>query len=162
MPTLTNQLLPVDADDLMKSLEQLASIRPRDRAENRTKILIIDDAPAVRLTMSLHLIRHGFETIMAASGEAAMTLLERHVPHVDLVFCDISADSTVDGVKFLKWLVKKRIETLLLLASSDQANARTAREICARAEIVSKPYDIDDVVARVSALTSNQRRGYVR
>jgi putative nucleotidyltransferase with HDIG domain len=61
--------------------------RSQTRRKGRVRVLAVDDEPHVRSTISGVLERHGFETVVAASGREAMEILERD--SFDLVLADI-------------------------------------------------------------------------
>src|SRR5215469_3071720 len=118
------------------------------------KILIVDDAPAIRLMVSLHLRERGFETLLADDAEAALELIERFGGGIDLVFLDISAGSTSNGLALARRLQETRPCLPLLLASSTSKKTETTREL--RDRVFVKPYDVDKVADRISVLVGRE------
>lgn len=54
---------------------------------NQLKIMVVDDEPFIRDLMEEFLTIHGYEVIMAGSGEEAVSILRENVP--DMVLLDI-------------------------------------------------------------------------
>ena len=70
----------------------------------KTRILVIDDEPAIRDTMRMILEYDGHEVFTAGSGQEGLTMAERETP--DLVFLDIKMPG-LDG-PFTAWLDRAR------------------------------------------------------
>lgn len=118
------------------------------------KILIVDDAPAVRLMVSIHLQLGGFETVLADDAETALELLDRHGAGIDLVFVDISAGSATDGLALARRLQETRPCLPLLFASSTSKKTELVRDL--RDKVIRKPYDVDKVAERIRALVGHE------
>jgi|GEM_PF-1173006 len=70
---------------------------PAIHGETRTKILVVDDEPAVRLLIRSILQRHNYDVVCFQNGEEATGYLREHPHAVDLVVCDNSMPR-MDGV----------------------------------------------------------------
>ena len=71
---------------------------PGSAHERAQCILVVDDDPAVLRLVRDKLDREGFEVYTAASGQEALTVIERHgLPHLAIV--DISMPG-MDGFEF--------------------------------------------------------------
>jgi two-component system nitrogen regulation response regulator NtrX len=64
----------------------------------KPRILVVDDEPAIRDTMRMILDYEGYETLLAASGQEALDMVERESP--DVVFLDIKMPG-IDGLDVL-------------------------------------------------------------
>jgi DNA-binding response OmpR family regulator len=112
------------------------------------KILIIDDEEATVQLISMLLEKRGFETIKAYSPEEGLRQAYRHQP--DLVLLDIMMPD-MDG-----WEICKRmrdmsdVPIIFLTARSDVKDIVRGLEMGAD-DYVTKPYDNDELVARVRA-----------
>lgn len=112
------------------------------------KILIIDDEEATVQLISVLLERRGFEPIKAYRAEEGLRKAYRHQP--DLVLLDIMMPD-MDG-----WEVCKRLREMsdvpiiFLTARSDVKDIVRGLEMGADDYII-KPYDNDELVARVRA-----------
>ncbi|MCS6836620.1 MAG: response regulator transcription factor [Anaerolineae bacterium] len=112
------------------------------------KILIVDDEEATVQLISVLLERRGFETIKAYRAEEGLRKAYRHQP--DLVLLDVMMPD-MDG-----WEVCKRLREMsdvpiiFLTARSDVKDIVRGLEMGSDDYIV-KPYDNDELVARVRA-----------
>jgi DNA-binding response OmpR family regulator len=118
------------------------------------RILIVDDAPTVRLMVSIHLQLRGFETLHADDAETALDMIEQFGAGIDLVFVDVSVGSGTDGLVLARRLQETRPCLPLLLASSTSKKTELARELGDR--IIRKPYDVDKVAERIRALVGHE------
>ncbi len=112
------------------------------------KILVIDDEEATVQLISMLLEKRGFEPIKAYRAEEGLRMAYRHQP--DLVLLDIMMPD-MDG-----WEVCKRLREMsdvpivFLTARSDVKDVVRGLEMGAD-DYVTKPYDNDELVARVRA-----------
>lgn len=99
------------------------------------KILLIDDDPFVLNLLSAQLRTlgptHMVEVVCHTSGQAALSLLE-HDKHIGIVFCDLQMPG-MDGVEFVRHLVRLCYAGSLVLVSGENTRTRQAVEQLARA-----------------------------
>lgn len=62
---------------------------PVRSSERRKTILVAEDEASIREVARIALEGHGYRVLMAADGEEALALLERHGPEIDLVVTDL-------------------------------------------------------------------------
>jgi len=90
----------------------------------KSRILVIDDEPAIRDTMRMILEYDGHDVIAASSGQEGLTLAERESP--DLVFLDVKMPG-LDGLEVLSRL-RGTNESLPVVIISAHGTAATALE----------------------------------
>ena len=98
------------------------------------KILLVDDDPFVLKLLSVQLRTFGpahMEVVCHTSGQAALSLLE-HDKQIGIVFCDLQMPE-MDGVEFVRHLVRLRYAGSLVLVSGENSRTRQAVEQLARA-----------------------------
>ena len=98
------------------------------------KILLVDDDPFVLKLLSVQLRTFGpahMEVVCHTSGQAALSLLE-HDKHIGIVFCDLQMPE-MDGVEFVRHLVRLCYTGSLVLVSGENSRTRQAVEQLARA-----------------------------
>ena len=90
----------------------------------KTRILVVDDEPAIRDMMRMILEYDGHEVFTAGSGQEGLTMAERETP--DLVFLDIKMPG-LDGLEVLSRL-RGMNEALPVVIVSAHGTASTALE----------------------------------
>ena len=90
----------------------------------KSRILVVDDEPAIRDTMRMILEYDGYEVALAGSGAEALATAERDMP--DLVFLDIKMPG-LDGLEVLSRL-KAINDTLPVVIVSAHGSTATALE----------------------------------
>jgi two-component system, NtrC family, nitrogen regulation response regulator NtrX len=90
----------------------------------KSRILVVDDEPAIRDTMRMILEYDGYEVLVAGSGQEGLAVAEREYP--DLVFLDIKMPG-LDGLEVLSRL-RGSNETLPVVIVSAHGSAATALE----------------------------------
>jgi len=87
-----------------------------------SRVLIVDDEPAIRDTMRMTLEYDGYECLTAGTGAEALAVIEREP--VDLVFLDIKMPG-MDGLETLE-KIRKSSDTLPVVIVSAHGTAKTA------------------------------------
>jgi len=118
------------------------------------RVLIVEDDRAVRRMLERSLAKEGFEVSAAADGAAALALSERSAP--DLVVLDVSMPG-LNGIEVCRRLRESGMQGGVLMLTARDAIEDRVRGLEAGADdYVVKPFAIEEVVARLRALT---RRG---
>lgn len=116
-------------------------------------ILIIDDDPHMGVILTRILMRHGFQVLFAQNGASGIEQVETNRP--DLVLLDIVMPG-MDGVEVARRLrAEPRFAgmPIVFLTAFWPAVGRHEAEAVNVDGFISKPFDIDDLVAQVKALT---------
>ena len=115
----------------------------------RSKILIVDDEPAIADNIQYALETDGFETIRLSSGLPAMPLLESD--RVDLIVLDVGLPD-INGFELCK-MIRKRytVPVIFLTARSDEIDRVVGLEIGGD-DYVVKPFSPRELSARVKAV----------
>lgn len=132
---------------------------PEPEGAQQPAILVVEDDVLLRLATADHFRDGGFHVVEAASGDEARAVLEAGV-HVDLIFSDVNMPGELDGVALAQWSANNHPDVLVVLTSGVQHALDTAQAACPRVKaFVLKPYDIDAVVKRLSALVAARAKG---
>lgn len=116
---------------------------------NPRTILIVDDEPHIREVVGFALGKAGFNTLEAADGEQAMTLVEKEAP--DLVILDIMLPD-VEGTEVCRRIrVSSQIPILFLSSKNDEIDRVLGLELGGD-DYVTKPFSPRELVARVKAI----------
>jgi DNA-binding response OmpR family regulator len=115
-------------------------------------ILIVDDEPQNRKLLDLILQADGYRTVLAGSGEAALTLVAEHAP--DLIVLDVVMPG-LDGYGVVERLradpATANIPIIMATADDDRRTHRAGLEAGAD-EVLTKPFDRGELWMRVRNL----------
>ena len=119
--------------------------------ENK-KILLVDDEPDIRLTVSKRLMTKGYRVTEAENGKIALDIIEKQVP--DLVILDVMMPE-LNGYQVCRKL-RERSETkelpVLMLTAKDQTTDRFWAEEVGVTEYITKPFEDEELLAAVQRL----------
>ncbi|MBC7363685.1 MAG: response regulator [Candidatus Aminicenantes bacterium] len=91
---------------------------------DKTKVLVIDDDPAICVSVKAILEASGYEVYTALSGKEGLELFRQVKP--DLVLCDMMMEDIDAGAKVAGVIKKERPELpVFLLSTIGEATART-------------------------------------
>ena len=115
-------------------------------------ILIVDDEPDILLMLRMSLEDEGHEVVLAADGQMALDRIAEHRP--DLVLLDLMMP-ILDGFGVLEALRGDQdpLPVVMVSAKSEPADVERATNLGA-VEFVTKPFDLDRVVALVASVLS--------
>ncbi len=113
-------------------------------------LLLVDDDAPIRRMLERTLSAEGYEVESAADGGAALAAVERSVP--DAIVLDVSMPG-VDGLAVTRRLRAKGLRVpILLLTARDAVHERVAGLDAGADDYLVKPFDVDELSARVRAL----------
>ena len=119
------------------------------------KILIVDDDLAIRRLLARTLDRAGYAVVEAADARAA--LASRDIDKPDLVLLDLGLPDR-DGLELLPLFVRSPSPAVIVLTARDATNDKIAALDLGADDYVTKPFDTDELLARVrSALRRGAR-----
>jgi two-component system OmpR family response regulator len=119
-----------------------------DRPEAR--LLVVDDEPNIRDLLSTSLRFAGFEVHTAGNGQQALTQAEKVRP--DLVVLDVMLPD-LDGFTVTRRLRERgRDVPVLFLTAKDDVADRVAGLTVGGDDYVTKPFSLEEVVARIRAV----------
>jgi two-component system OmpR family response regulator len=120
-----------------------------DRAPE-ARLLVVDDEPSIRELLTASLRFAGFEVFPAADGAEALKLAEQHRP--DLVVLDIMLPD-LDGFTVTRKLRERgRDVPVLFLTARDDTSDKVTGLTVGGDDYVTKPFSLEEVVARIRAV----------
>jgi CheY-like chemotaxis protein len=109
------------------------------------RVLVVDDEPDIRATVSAMLEIEGYTVSEAANGADALHRVEEHRP--DVILLDMRMP-VLDGWGFAAELRRRGHRTPIVVMTAARDAAHWAAEIAASA-FVSKPFGFDDLIRAV-------------
>ena len=112
-------------------------------------VLVVDDEPIVREVVVRYLARAGHETLEAADGDSARSVIERSDP--DLVVLDLMLPGT-DGLELCRWIrSSSELPVIMLTARGEEADRIVGLELGAD-DYMTKPFSPRELTARVRSV----------
>jgi two-component system phosphate regulon response regulator PhoB len=119
-------------------------------------ILLVDDERDLLSLLDFNLRAAGFETVLATSGEEAMSHLRLRIP--DIILLDLMLPD-VPGTEICRRIKSdprtRHVPLVMLTAKSDEVDRVVGFELGAD-DYVTKPFSVREVVLRVKAILRRQ------
>ena len=113
-------------------------------------ILIAEDDQQIREALDRILRFEGYETVLAKDGAAALEAFDQHAP--DAALLDVMMPF-VDGLSVVRKLRDRGNRTpILMLTARQETPDRVAGLDAGAADYLAKPFELDELLARVRAL----------
>jgi CheY-like chemotaxis protein len=115
------------------------------------KILVVDDEDVVRDMLTDFLTPLEYEVLTASNGEEALALAEREDPEVILLDARLPG---IDGLEICGRLkADERTRGIPIIMMTGFGIMPDEAETVGAEDFVSKPFDLDDILMRVSAIS---------
>src|SRR5688572_13460783 len=111
-------------------------------------ILIVEDEPALRDTLSYNLKKDGFTVEAVGDGRSALESARRLKP--DLIVLDLMLPE-IDGFEVCRILRKEMITPILMLTARDDEIDRVVGLEVGADDYLTKPFSMRELIARVKA-----------
>lgn len=107
-------------------------------ADRRPVVLIVEDEPLLALQLADLVDEAGFDAVLVADADRAISVLEQH-QDITILFTDIQMPGSMDGLK-LAWAVRDRWPPIKIIATSGNAALRDG-DLPEGGRFLLKPYD---------------------
>ncbi len=126
---------------------------------NPTRVLVVEDAEANRLTLSHLLKKLGCDVVECENGLAAWNYLNQSQPSIDLILSDIMMPE-MDGIELLKRCREstalKSIPFLLITAVADKEYMAAAKAAAVDGYII-KPFTFQRLKTKIDEIFPNKK-----
>jgi two-component system KDP operon response regulator KdpE len=113
-----------------------------------TRILVVDDEPQLRRALDVNLAARGYEVDVAPTGEEALALATAVPP--DAVLVDLGLPG-IDGLEVIRRLREWSTVPIVVLSARETEEAKVAALDAGADDYVTKPFGINELLARVRA-----------
>jgi two-component system KDP operon response regulator KdpE len=110
------------------------------------RILVVDDEPAIRKTLSTNLARHGYDVDTAETGYEALDRYSRK-KH-DLILLDLGLPD-IDGVDVIRQVRQRADTPIVVLSVREEEQAKVAALDLGADDYLTKPFGVDELLARI-------------
>lgn len=123
----------------------------------RTRVLVVDDEPAICRALSIALSRAGFDVLTAQSGDAALSTLAAE--HVDVMVIDLRIPDTRGDVVFeLAAATHPHLRHQTLFMTGDISEKAHKLILSCKCPSVRKPFELRELISAVSILAPRRER----
>jgi len=114
-----------------------------------TRVLVVDDDPAIRQLLADYLGQHGYEVALAASGAAMRAELERAAPAVVLLDIGLPGE---DGLTLARYLRERHNVGIIMVTGAGDVVDRVAGLEVGADDYIAKPFDPRELRARLKSV----------
>jgi len=115
-----------------------------------TRIIIVDDEPQILRALRINLQARGYEIHIAADGAEALSVAASVRP--DLVILDLGLPD-IDGVDVIRKLRTWTPVPIVVLSGRTDSRDKVAALDAGADDYVTKPFGVDELLARIRAVT---------
>jgi CheY-like chemotaxis protein len=124
----------------------------------RITVLVVDDDEDSRTLLELALSTHDLVVVCAANGAEALTVARERTPQVILL--DL-AMPIMDGFAFrAAQMQDPQLAAIPVICVSGRHDSQQAARELHLDACVSKPFELDEIIANVKTLAARRRGGY--
>ena len=118
-------------------------------------VLVAEDDPDVQVLVSMVLQQAGYECRVANNGGEALDLVRQHRP--DLILMDVAMPGDLSGVEVTRMLRDEGCITTPIILMSAHARVEDSQLglSVGASDYMIKPFDIGELLAKVSGLLSS-------
>ena len=114
-----------------------------------TRVLVVDDDPAIRKMLTDYLSQHGYQVATAANGAAMRAEIARAVPAVVLLDVGLPGE---DGLSLARYLRERYEVGIIMVTGADEVIDRVAGLEVGADDYIAKPFDPRELRARLKSV----------
>jgi two-component system KDP operon response regulator KdpE len=119
-----------------------------------TKVLVVEDDPNIVDLIRSNLAVRGFETVVSTDGARVLQILETEQP--DLILLDLMLPS-VDGFELCKQVRERSSVGVVVVSARGGDHDKVAALNLGADDYLTKPFSIDELLARITATLRRSR-----
>jgi two-component system, OmpR family, KDP operon response regulator KdpE len=113
-----------------------------------TFVLVVDDDPAMRRTLSINLRARDYEVETAGDGRSALQVVDERMP--DLVLLDLGLPD-LDGIAVLTQLRSFTQVPVIVVSARTESDDKVEALDLGADDFITKPFSIEELLARIRA-----------
>jgi len=127
---------------------------PTSETPPATKILVVEDDPNIVDLIRSNLAVRGFETLVSTDGARVLQTLETEQP--DLILLDLMLPA-VDGFELCKQVRERSSVGVIVVSARGGDHDKVAALNLGADDYLTKPFSIDELLARIAATLRRTR-----
>jgi two-component system KDP operon response regulator KdpE len=121
-----------------------------------TTVLVVDDEPQILRALRVNLAARSYEVLTASNGRQALDAAARH--HPDIIVLDLGLPD-MDGVEVVRGLRGWTEVPIIILSGRSQSVAKVQALDAGADDYVTKPFNVDELLARIRAVARRSAAG---
>ena len=113
-----------------------------------TFVLVVDDDPAMRRTLSINLRARDYEVETAGDGRSALQVVDERMP--DVVLLDLGLPD-LDGIAVLRQLRSFTQVPVIVVSARTESDDKVEALDLGADDFITKPFSLEELLARVRA-----------
>lgn len=118
-----------------------------------TSVLVVDDEPQLLRALRVNLGARSYQVTTALTGGEALAAVAQLAP--DIVVLDLGLPD-MDGVEVIRGLRGYTAAPIVVLSGRQQADVKVRALDAGADDYVTKPFDVDELLARLRAVSRRQ------
>jgi len=110
------------------------------------RVLVVDDDPAIRKTLSTNLARHGYDVDTAETGYEALDRYSRK--RHDLILLDLGLPD-IDGLEVIQQVRQRASTPIIVLSVREEEHEKVAALDLGADDYLTKPFGVEELTARI-------------
>jgi two-component system phosphate regulon response regulator OmpR len=123
--------------------------------EAENTVLVVDDDEDIRDLLSDYLVEHGYEVLLAESGEVMRARLEERTP--DVVLLDVGLPGE-DGLSLARFVREQFDIAIIIVSGAGETVDRIVGLEVGADDYLSKPFDLRELRARLKSVIRRYQR----
>lgn len=115
-----------------------------------TFVLVVDDDPAIRRTLSVNLRARGYDVETAGDGRSALQIVDERIP--DAILLDLGLPD-LDGISVLTRLRTFTAVPVIVVSGRTESDDKIEALDLGADDYITKPFGLEELLARVRAAT---------
>lgn len=120
-----------------------------------TFVLVVDDDPAMRRTLSINLRARDYDVETAGDGRSALQVVDERMP--DLVLLDLGLPD-LDGIAVLTQLRSFTHVPVIVVSARTESDDKVEALDLGADDFITKPFSIEELLARIRATSRRAGR----
>ncbi len=120
-----------------------------------TFVLVVDDDPAIRRTLTINLRARDYDVETAGDGRSALQIVQERLP--DVILLDLGLPD-LDGIAVLKQLRSFTQVPVIVVSARSEADDKVEALDLGADDFITKPFSIEELMARIRVSTRRSGR----
>ncbi|HEY0748197.1 MAG TPA: response regulator [Steroidobacteraceae bacterium] len=129
---------------------------PSPSPEPPSTVIVVEPDILARMVIADYLRGCAYKVIEVSLAEEALTVLRADI-QVDVVLCEVKGIGAMDGFSLARQIRQTYPAIDVVLTSGTSTAAEKSHELCEE-NVVNKPYQPQDIMARINLLREHRRR----